>query len=56
MSLGLNPKLLGDANTERDFIETLMGKYEGIDNKHQFLDKIISGDFTFYQDSIVKKR
>lgn len=55
VSLGLNPKLLGDANTERDFIETLMGKYEGIDNKHQFLDKIISGDLSFYQDSIVKK-
>lgn len=35
--LGLNPELLGDANAERDFIETLMGQYEDIDNKHQFL-------------------
>lgn len=52
--LGLNPELLGDANAERDFIETLMGQYEDIDNKHQFLDKMISGDLSFYKDSLVQ--
>lgn len=53
--LGLNPELLGNANAERDFIETLMGQYEDIDNKHQFLDKMISGDLSFYQDSLVQE-
>ena len=53
--LGLNHELLGNANAERDFIETLIGQYEDIDNKHQFLDKIISGDLSFYQDSLVQE-
>ena len=53
--LGLDHELLGNANAERDFIETLMGQYEDIDNKHQFLDKMISGDLSFYQDSLVQE-
>jgi hypothetical protein len=55
VSLGLNPELLGDANAERDFIETLMEQYEDIDNKYQFLDKMISGDLSFYKDSLVQE-
>lgn len=54
VSVGLNPKLLGNANAERDFIESLMGKYEDIDNKNQFLEKLISGDLSFYKDSPVQ--
>lgn len=52
--LELNLELLEEANAKRDFIETLVGQYENIDNKHQFLDKIINGDLSFYQDSLVK--
>lgn len=51
ISVGLNSDLLGNANAERDFMESLLGQYEDIDNKHQFLEKLMSGDLSFYQDS-----
>lgn len=54
VSVGLNPELLGNANAERDFVESLMGQYEDIDNKHQFLERIISGDLSFYNDTPVQ--
>ena len=44
--------MLKDAATQRDFIEkNVMCINEDIDNKYNFLDKLVNKNFSFYEDS-----
>ena len=54
LKLEINPELLPEADKARDFIEKILGQYEDIDNRHNFLGRIIKNDLSFYKDSIVQ--
>ena len=47
----LNTEFMEEANSERDFIEKLLGTYEDIDNNNRFIEKIIEGDLSFFKDT-----
>lgn len=47
----LNIDLMEEANSERDFMEDLLGTYEDIDNHNHFIEKIIEGDLSFFKDT-----
>jgi hypothetical protein len=55
IKLGLNMELLPEANDKRDFMEGLICRYEDIDNKYQFLEKLISGDLSFYRNTMAQE-
>ena len=47
-------ELFSEANSKRDFIESVMCDYEDIDNRYKFLDSIIKNELSFYQDSTMQ--
>lgn len=52
--MSLNSDIFPDANAKRDFVESVMCDYENIDNRYEFLERIVKGDLAFYQDSVAQ--
>lgn len=52
IELGISDEVFTEANNQRDFIEKkVICNSESIDTEHHFLDMLLNGDLTFYQDS-----
>lgn len=52
VKLGLSEDIFTDATNQRDFIEKrVMCNSENIDTEHHFLESLLKGDFSFYEDS-----
>lgn len=54
VKMTLNPNIFSDANSKRDFVETIICNYEDIDNENKFLDSIVRNEVSFYQDSVMQ--
>lgn len=56
IKFAIKPEVFFEAASQRDFIEKeVICQFEGIDNKWNFIDKLMSGDTSFYEDSQLKK-
>lgn len=50
----LKQNIFSEANSKRDFIESVMCTYEDIDNHYNFLDSIVKNEMSFYRDSAMQ--
>lgn len=53
--ISLDDELIKEADINRDYVEKIIEKYENINNQYHFVERILHGDLSFYEDSQLLK-